>query len=31
MPFPILGPSSLPVVLAQSDERHANRTVFVLE
>jgi len=27
MPFPILRPSSLPVVMAQPDERHANRTV----
>jgi len=27
MLFPILGPSSLPVVVAQPDERHANRTV----
>jgi len=31
MLFPILGPSSLPVVVAQPDERHANRTAFVLE
>jgi len=26
----ILGPSSLPVVVAQPDERHANRTASVL-
>jgi len=26
-----LGPSSLPVVVAQPDERHANRTASVLE
>jgi len=26
-----LGPNSLPVVVAQSDERHANRTASVLE
>jgi len=26
-----LEPSSLPVVMAQPDERHANRTAFVLE
>jgi len=26
-----LGQSSLPVVVAQPDERHANRTAFVLE
>jgi len=33
MLFPILGPStsSLPVVVVQPDERHANRTAFVLE
>jgi len=31
MLFPTLGPSSLPVVMAQSDERHANRTASVLE
>jgi len=32
MQFPILGSSSrLPVVLAQPDERHANRTSSVLE
>jgi len=31
MLFPILGPSSLPVLVAQSDERHANRTASVLE
>jgi len=31
MLFPTLGPSSLPVVVAQPDERHANRTVSVLE
>jgi len=29
--FLILGPSSLPCVVAQPDERHANRTAFVLE
>jgi len=29
--FPILGPSSLPVVVAQLDERHSNRTSSVLE
>jgi len=29
--FPILGPSSLPIVVAQFDERHANRTASVLE
>jgi len=29
--FPILGPSSLPVVMDQPDERHADRTVSVLE
>jgi len=29
MLFPTLGPSSLPVVVAQLDERHANRTVSV--
>jgi len=27
---PILGPSSLPVVVTQPDERHANRTASVL-
>jgi len=31
MLFPILGPSSLPFVVAQHDERHANRIAFVLE
>jgi len=31
MLFPILGPSSLPVVVAQPDERNANRTASVLE
>jgi len=31
MIFPILGPSSLPVVVAQPDERHANRIASVLE
>jgi len=31
MLFPTLGPSSLPFVMAQSDERHANRTAYVLE
>jgi len=31
MLFPILGPSSLPVVVAQSDERPANRIASVLE
>jgi len=31
MLFPILGPSSLSVVVAQPDERHANRTASVLE
>jgi len=30
MQFPILGPSSLPVVVAQPDEIHANRTASVL-
>jgi len=29
--FPILGPSSLPVVVAQPDERYANRAASVLE
>jgi len=29
--FPSLRQSSLPVVVAQSDERHANRTVFLLD
>jgi len=29
MLFPILGPSSLPVVVAQPDERHVNRTASV--
>jgi len=31
MQFPILGPSSPLVVVAQPDERHANRTTSVLE
>jgi len=31
MLFPTLEPSSLPVVVAQPDERHANRTASVLE
>jgi len=31
MLFSILGPNSLPVVVFQSDKRHANRTAFVLE
>jgi len=31
MLFPTLGPSSLPVVVAQPDERHVNRTASVLE
>jgi len=31
MLFPTLGPSSLPVVVAQPDKRHANRTASVLE
>jgi len=31
MLFPTLGPSSLPVVVAQPDERHASRTASVLE
>jgi len=31
MPSPILGPSSLPVVVARPDERHTNRTASVLE
>jgi len=31
MLFPILGPSSLPLVEAQPDERHANRTASMLE
>jgi len=30
MLFLTLGPSSLPVVVAQPDERHANRAAFVL-
>jgi len=30
MLLPTLGPSSLPVVVAQPDERHANRAAFVL-
>jgi len=31
MLFSTLGPSSLPVVVAQPDERHANRAASVLE
>jgi len=31
MLFLTLGPSSLPVVVAQSEERHANRAASVLE
>jgi len=31
MLFPTLGPSSLSVMVAQPDERHANRTASVLE
>jgi len=31
MLFPTLVPSSLPVVVAQPDERHGNRTASVLE
>jgi len=31
MLFLTLGPSSLPVVVAQPDERHANREASVLE
>jgi len=31
MLFPTLRPSSLPVVVAQPDERHANGTAFDLE
>jgi len=31
MLFTTLEPSSLPVVVAQSDERHANRAASVLE
>jgi len=31
MLFLTLGPSSLPVVVTQPDERHANRTASVLE
>jgi len=31
MQFHILGPSSLLVVVAQPDEKHANRTASVLE
>jgi len=31
MLFPILEPSSLPIVVAQPDESHANRTASVLE
>jgi len=31
MLFSTLGPSSLPVVVAQPDERHAYRTASVLE
>jgi len=31
MLFHILGPSSLPIVVVQPDERHANRTASMLE
>jgi len=31
MLFPTSGPSSLPIMVAQPDERHANRTTSVLE
>jgi len=31
MLFPTLGPSSLPVLITQPDERHANRTACVLK
>jgi len=31
MLFPILRPSSLPIVVAQPDERHANKIASVLE
>jgi len=31
MLFPIMEPSSLPIVVAQPDERHANITAAVLE
>jgi len=31
MLFPTLGPSSLPIVVVQPGERHANRIVSVLE
>jgi len=31
MLFSILGPNSLPVVVAQADEKHANKTASVLE
>jgi len=31
MLLPTLGPSSLPVVVAQPGERHANRAAFMLE
>jgi len=31
MLFPTLGPSSLPVLVAQPDERHANRAASVLK
>jgi len=31
MLLPTLGPNSLPVVVAQPDERHANRAASVLE
>jgi len=31
MLFPVLGTSSLPVVVAQPNEKHANRTPSVLE
>jgi len=29
MQFLILGPSSLPIVVAQPDESHANRTAWI--
>jgi len=31
MQFPTLGPSSLPVVVAQPDERHANRAASLAQ
>jgi len=31
MLFPTLGPSSLPVMVAQPDERHVNKAASVLE